>query len=77
LMPVRGTPAFTMALVSGLGSVRGRVERLLAWDESNSRPTRTRWRYALPPVLAMILCTIAVYGEALTETHRITEWLVR
>ena len=26
LMPVRSAPAFTMALVSGSGSVRGRVE---------------------------------------------------
>lgn len=77
LMPVRGTPAFTMALVSGSGSVRSRVERLLAWDESKARQIQTRWRYALPPLLAAVLGTVAFYGPALTETHRITEWLVR
>jgi len=77
LMPVQGTPAFTMALVNGSGSVRGRVERLLAWDESKARPIQTRWRYALPPLLATILCAVAVYGDVLTQTHRITEWLVR
>ena len=77
LMPLRGTPAFTMALVSGSGSVRSRVERLLAWDESKGRPIQTRWRYALPPLLATILCAVAVYGDVLTQTHRITEWLVR
>ena len=77
LMPVRNNPAFTMALVGGSSSVRGRVERLLAWNENKARPTQIRWRYALPPLLAMILCTIAVYGDVLTATHRITEWLVR
>jgi len=77
LMPVRTTPAFTMALLNGSGSVRGRVERLLAWDENKARPLKTRWRYALPPLLAVILCAIAVYGDVLTQTHRVTEWLVR
>jgi Zn-dependent protease with chaperone function len=77
LIPVPNNPAFTMALVGGSSSVRGRVERLLSWNENNARPVRIRWRYALPPLLAMILCTIAVYGDVLTETHRITEWLVR
>ena len=77
LIPLQGTPAFTMALVSGSGSVRGRVERLLAWDGSKVRPIQTRWRYVLPPLLATILCAIAVYGDVLTQTHRVTEWLVR
>jgi len=77
LMPVRNTPAFTMALVNGHGSVRGRVERLLAWDESKARQLQTRWRYTPPLVLVTILCTIAVYGDVLTQTHRVTEWLVR
>jgi Zn-dependent protease with chaperone function len=77
LMPAQATPAFTMALVNGSGSVRGRVERLLAWDESKARPIPTRWRYAVPPLLAAILCAVAVYGDVLTQTHRVTEWLVR
>jgi Zn-dependent protease with chaperone function len=77
LMPVRSTPAFTMALVNGHGSVRGRVERLLAWDESKAHPLQTRWGYALLPLVATVLCTIALYGDVLTQTHRVTEWLVR
>ena len=77
IMPVRGTPAFTMALVGSSSSVRSRVERLLAWNENKVRPIQIRWRYVLPPLLATILCTIAVYGDVLTQTHRVTEWLVR
>jgi len=78
LIPVRRTtPAFTMALVNGCGSVSGRVERLLAWNGMNSRPLHTRWRYAIPPVLAGILCAAAAYGPVLAQTHRVTEWLVR
>jgi Zn-dependent protease with chaperone function len=77
LMPVRSAPAFTMALVNGSGSVRGRVERLLAWDESKNRSLQTRWHYALLPLLATILCAVTVYGDVLTQTHRVTEWLVR
>jgi Zn-dependent protease with chaperone function len=77
LIPLRATPAFTMALMSGSGSVRGRVERLLAWNDLQPHPVPTRWHYAIPPVLAAVLCTAAVYGPALAQTHRITEWLVR
>jgi Zn-dependent protease with chaperone function len=77
LLPVRHTAAFTMALVSGSGSVSGRVERLLAWDGLNYRPLQAPWRYAIPPVLAAILGAAAVYGPVLSQTHRITEWLVR
>jgi hypothetical protein len=77
LIPVRSTPAFTMALVSGSGSVSGRVERLLAWTDMKSRTVQTPWLYAIPPALAAIVCTAAVYGPALAETHRVTEWLVR
>ena len=76
LMPVR-TPAFTMALVNGSGSVRSRVERLLAWNGSGTRPVHNHWRYALAPALAGILAAAAAYGPVLVQTHRITEWLVR
>ena len=77
LIPVRATPAFTMALVNGAGSVSGRVERLLAWDEAKSHEERFGWGYAIPPALAAFLAVLALYGPALTETHRLTEWLVR
>jgi Zn-dependent protease with chaperone function len=77
LIPIRHTPAFTMALVSGSGSVTGRVERLLAWDETKACPASSRWGYAAPPVLAATLAALTLYGPALLETHRLTEWLVR
>ena len=77
LIPVRSTPAFTMTLVNGSGSVSERVARLLAWNDLKSRPLPTRWSYAIPLVLAPILCAAAFYGPALAQTHRITEWLVR
>ncbi len=76
LIPVKATPAFTMALVNGAG-VSGRVERLLAWDETKAHGVQTPWRYAIPPALAALLGAVALYGPALAQTHRITEWLVR
>lgn len=77
LIPVKAAPAFTMALLHGSGSVSGRIERLLAWDETKAHAARPRWGYAIPPALAAILGAAALYGPALAETHRITEWLVR
>ena len=77
LIPVRATPAFTMALVNGAGSVSGRVERLLAWHETEVRNGSSAWRYFIPPTLAGSLAVLALYGPALTVTHRLTEWLVR
>ncbi|MBZ5656689.1 MAG: M48 family metalloprotease [Acidobacteriia bacterium] len=76
LIPAKAAPTFTMALVSGPGSVRVRVERLLAWDESRVLDVHKPWRYAVP-VLAAILCTAALYSPALAQIHRVTEWLVR
>ncbi len=76
LIPVQNVPAFTMALVNGC-PVSVRVERLLAWNETKARGVRPRWHYAIPPVLATILCAAFLYGPALAETHRLTEWLVR
>lgn len=76
LIPATPAPAFTMALVSGAGSVRVRVERLLAWDESRALEVHKPWRYAIP-VLVAILCAAALYSPALAQTHRVTEWLVR
>jgi Zn-dependent protease with chaperone function len=77
LIPVRGGPAFTMALVSATGSVSERVERLLAWDASKDHPAQTPWSYAVPSLLATLLCAAALYEPLLAQTHRVTEWLVR
>jgi hypothetical protein len=77
LIPVRNTPAFTMALVNGSGSVSGRVERLLAWHETETQNVPSVWAYLVPPALVASLTVLALYGPALTATHRLTEWLVR
>jgi Zn-dependent protease with chaperone function len=77
LIPVGSAPNFTMALVSGSGSVCDRIERLLAWNGRTSSLQSLRWHYIIPPALAVILGTFAVYGPALAQTHKITEWLVR
>ena len=77
LVPVEAAPAISMGLVHASGSISTRVARLLAWDETKIRGVRTlRW-YAVPPVLATLLCAAAAYGPVLAQTHRITEWLVR
>jgi Zn-dependent protease with chaperone function len=77
LIPVRNTPAFTMALVNGSGSVCGRVERLLAWHKAGARHAGSLWRYLVPAALAGSLAALALYVPALMVTHRVTEWLVR
>ena len=77
LVPVEAAPAFTIGLVDGSGSVRARVARLLAWDETNAQRIRTlRW-YAATPLLAAVFFAAATYGPTLALTHRLTEWLVR
>jgi hypothetical protein len=75
-IPVTPAPVFTMTLVSGAGSVRVRVERLLAWDESRALDVHKPWLYAIP-VLVAILGAAVLYSPILAQTHRVTEWLVR
>jgi Zn-dependent protease with chaperone function len=77
LLPLKGAPNFTMALVGGSGSVSGRVERLLAWSDAEVHGGQARWTYLLPSFLAAILCASALYAPVLTQTHKISEWLVR
>ena len=76
LVPIEVAPACTVGFVTG--SIRARIARLLAWDESGNTRTRRipRW-LAIPPVLAAILCAFVTYGPALAITHEMTEWLVR
>jgi len=78
LLPVGAAPVCTVGFVTG--SIGTRVERLLAWNEAEVRKSQTsqfRPWYAIPPVLAALLCVFATYGPALSLTHEITEWLVR
>jgi Zn-dependent protease with chaperone function len=76
LVPIEAAPACTVGFVTG--SIRARIARLLAWDESgNARPQRIpRW-LAIPPVIAAVFCAFVTYGPALAITHEMTEWLVR
>jgi len=76
LVPVEAAPACTVGFVTG--SIRARIARLLAWDESgNTRQWRIpRW-LAIPPVVVAILFALVTYGPVLAITHEMTEWLVR
>jgi Zn-dependent protease with chaperone function len=76
LVPVEAAPACTVGFVTG--SIRARIARLLAWDESgNTRPRSIpRW-LAIPPVAVAVFCAFVTYGPALALTHEVTEWLVR
>jgi Zn-dependent protease with chaperone function len=76
LVPVEAAPACTVGFVTG--SIRARIARLLAWDESgNTLPRQIpRW-LAIPPVVVAVICAFITYGPALAVTHEVTEWLVR
>ena len=76
LVPVEPAPACTVGFVTG--SISARVARLLAWDEARkTRPARVHRWYAIPPVLAALVCLLVTYGPALALTHEVTEWIVR
>jgi beta-lactamase regulating signal transducer with metallopeptidase domain len=77
LAPVQGAPAFTTGLTDVSMSVQLRVERLLAWSENQIRGVRSRGWYLLPLILAAVSYAAANYGQALSLTHRLTEWFVR
>jgi Zn-dependent protease with chaperone function len=76
LVPVEAAPACTVGFVTG--SIRARIDRLLAWEEGrHSRQRRIpRW-FAIPPMAVAIFCAFIAYGPALNFTHELTEWLVR
>jgi BlaR1 peptidase M56 len=77
LAPVQAAPAFTTGLADVSMSVERRVERLLAWNEpENHGPWSNEW-YFLPLILAAVWWAAANYGQALSLTHRLTEWFVR
>lgn len=76
LVPIEAAPVCTVGFVTG--SISARVARLLAWGEaSKAQPMRIHLWYAIPPVLAAMLCVVITYGPVLTLTHEVTEWLVR
>jgi beta-lactamase regulating signal transducer with metallopeptidase domain len=73
--PCQAIPNLATGLVSAVGSVTTRLERLLAWKESPSAKPN-RWRYAVPVVLAAFLGLAAKLGPALILIHSLTERLV-
>lgn len=66
-------PAISMGLVDD--SVSFRVSRLLNWQRAVSTG-KFHW-FVIPSALTLLLVTVAAYGPLLTQTHTITEWLVR
>jgi Zn-dependent protease with chaperone function len=76
LVPVEAAPICTVGFVTG--SIRARVARLLAWEETaNSQPIRIRPGYVISTSLVALLCIFATYSSTLALTHEVTEWLVR
>ena len=76
LVPVEAAPICTVGFVTG--SIRARVARLLAWDETvKFQPTRIRPGYVISTSLVALFCIFATYSSTLALTHEVTEWLVR
>lgn len=73
--PCQAMPDLATGLVSAVGSVTMRVERLLAWKESPA-VSPNGWRYAVPLAFAAFLCLVAKLGPALILIHSLTERLV-
>jgi Zn-dependent protease with chaperone function len=76
LAPVHPAPAFTTGLADVSMSVHLRVERLLAWNETQVDGVQSYGKYFLAMSLAAIWCAAANYSEALSLTHKLTEWFV-
>jgi Zn-dependent protease with chaperone function len=74
--PVRPGAALTTALVQDSGVVNARVARLLNWEESGRRSLRVPWHIAFS-LLGGVWILVLSYGTVLSETHTLTEWLVR
>jgi Zn-dependent protease with chaperone function len=74
--PVRPGAALTAALVQDSGVVNARVARLLNWEESRRRSLRVPWHIAVS-LLGGVWILVLSYGTVLSETHTLTEWLVR
>ncbi|HXR14800.1 MAG TPA: M48 family metalloprotease [Terriglobales bacterium] len=76
LAPLQDPPVFTTGLVNLTALVEVRVERLLAWDEISTPPRQGRWLWSLPAVVITVAYTVAHYSQALSLTHRATEWFI-
>lgn len=73
--PCQTMPDLATGLMSGVGSVSSRVERLVAWTEcSASRPFR--WNYVIAAAVIAFFGLTAKLGSALIVVHSLTEKLV-
>lgn len=73
--PCQPTPDLATGLVSTVGSVSSRVERLVAWKKSSAvRPYR--WRYVIAVAFIAFFGLAAKLGSALVLVHSLTERLV-
>ncbi|MBZ5599729.1 MAG: hypothetical protein LAN83_15570 [Acidobacteriia bacterium] len=75
--PVQQATLTTGLLHTSVGSLSLRIERLFAWNSRRAAADRGRWWYAVPVVLATVLCVVSTYSAALSGMHELTELLVR
>jgi beta-lactamase regulating signal transducer with metallopeptidase domain len=73
--PCQAMPDLATGLVSAVGSVASRVERLVAWNES-SDASPNRWRYIIAVAFIASFGLAAKLGPALVLVHSLTERLV-
>ena len=73
--PGQPMPDLATGLVSGVGSVTNRVERLVAWNQFSAEKS-TRWRYVIAGVCIGLFGLAAKLGPALVLIHSLTERLV-
>jgi len=73
--PCQPVPELATGLVSAVGSVTSRVERLVAWERTSAaRPHR--WRYFMAAAFIALFGLVAKLGLALVLVHSLTERLV-
>jgi Zn-dependent protease with chaperone function len=73
--PGQAMPDLATGLVSAVGSVTGRVERLVAWKES-SAASPNGWLYVIAGAFIAFSGLAAKFGPALVLVHSLTERLV-
>ena len=73
--PCQAVPDLATGLMSAVGSVTSRVERLMAWKES-SVASPYRWRYVIVVAFTAVFGLAAKLGPALVLVHSLTERFV-
>jgi len=73
--PDQAVPELATGLMSAVGSVTSRVERLMAWKESSVASSYC-WRYIVAGALSACFALAAKLGPALVLVHSLTERLV-